>query len=64
MESSGDDGWCSAVSCGEPPGSGSCLEGAQNLAKEGLLGFGRALALTAVAADELVVRGGVAVLAG
>jgi len=28
--------WCSAVSCGEPPGCGGCLKGAQNLAEEGL----------------------------
>ena len=56
-------GGCSAVSRGERPGCSDCSKGAKNLAEEGLFGFCRRVALTAVAADELVVRGGVAVLA-
>ena len=52
------------VSDGELPGCGGCSKGAQNLAEERLFGFDRRLALAAVATDELVVRGGIAVLTG
>ena len=62
-ETRGDGGWCPAVSCGELPGCGGYSNGAQNPAEEGLFRLGRGFALTAVAADELVVRGGVTVLA-
>lgn len=51
------------ISHGEPCSCGWGLKGTQNLAEEGLFGFGRRSALTAVTADELVVRGGVGVLA-
>lgn len=52
-----------AVSRGELRECDCRLKGAQNLPKERLFGFGRRLALAAVAADELVVWCGVCVFA-
>ena len=52
-----------ASSRGQTLGCGGYLDGAKNPSEKGLFGFGRRLALTAVAADELIVGGRVAVLA-
>ena len=52
-----------ASSRGQTLGCGGYLDGAKNPSEIGLFGFGRRLALTSVAADELIVGGRVAVLA-
>ena len=59
----GGIGWCLAVSHRKPRTGGSCSKRAQNLAEERPFRFGRRLALVAMAADELVIWGGIAILA-